>query len=235
MVMALLSSMVMQAEDYPQTDADGKKIYYKIFSAAAENTGLCLTDNTQDVKGTYDYLFTPHQADNKLQEWEIIPAGTEGSYLLRNRTTYRYVSVQGNWVDAFYALSFSGKKSNNNALTFLPLGDRQVAMTYTTGTTVNYLCAGDAEAGPQIFSKKDLYDSPRAWLIYPVTDIPTDVAKQLGGRVRIAVEGRRIVVSGTRDYRIYDIQGRRMAEDRDLPQGIYTVEAEGESCNVMVR
>jgi hypothetical protein len=53
--------------------------------------------------------------------------------------------------------------------------------------------------------------------------------------VTIQAFNRRIVVSGTRDYRVYDIQGREVEADSELLPGIYVVEAEGEVKNVLVR
>ena len=47
--------------------------------------------------------------------------------------------------------------------------------------------------------------------------------------------GRRIVVSGTSNYDVYDIQGRRVDSEAELLPGVYVVEAAGTVKNVLVK
>lgn len=222
------------AQNYPERDDTGAVIYYKVFSAAPGNSGLCLQDNSKD-NGKFAYLLADHEIDNKYQEWQFVPGDAEGTYLLRNRATYRYISTSGSWINTFFAITFATKKSFDNELLFTPLGDGQLTMTYKVGTTTHYMLAGDTEKGPDIFGKTDHYNSSRAWYVFPVGSVPSAVAEIKQGDITIQAINRRIVVSGTNRYRIYDIQGREVDDDRELMPGIYVVEAAGEVKNVLVR
>ena len=122
-----------------------------------------------------------------------------------------------------------------NQLLFTPLGDGQVTMTYQEGTTTRYMLVGDTERGPEIFEKKGHKDSSRAWLIYPSTAVPSDIHTASGTQVSIQAVGRRIVVSGTSNYDVYDIQGRRVDSEAELLPGVYVVEAAGTVKNVLVK
>ena len=108
-------------------------------------------------------------------------------------------------------------------------------MTYKNGTTTHYMLAGDSGAGPDIFDGTSHYSTNRAWYVFPLGTVPVTAAEAKQGSVTIQAFNRRIVVSGTRDYRVYDIQGREVEADSELLPGIYVVEAEGEVKNVLVR
>lgn len=230
----LLPTLAAGAQDYPQKDDSGATIYYKIFSAAPQYEGLCLQDDSR--AGTqYPIGLAAHEVDNKYQEWTLVPGTTPGTYQLRNRATYRYVGTTGNWVDAFFVQGMAAKASAAGPLLFTSQGDGQVTMTYTEGTTTRFLLVGDTDRGPEIFEKKGHKDTSRAWLIYPSTAIPDDVHTAQGAQVSIQVVERRIVVSGTRDYHVWDLQGRAVTDESPLQPGVYTVEAAGTVKNVMVR
>lgn len=222
------------AQDYPEKDDNGATIYYKIFSAAPRNNGLCLQDESKN-DGKYAYLLAEHETDNKFQEWQFVPGDAPGCYLLRNRATYRYVSTTGDWINSFYAITFATKKAIDNEILFTPIGDGQVTMTYKNGATTHYMLAGDSGAGPDIFDGTSHYSTNRAWYVFPLGTVPVTAAEAKQGSVTIQAFNRRIVVSGTRDYRVYDIQGREVEADSELLPGIYVVEAEGEVKNVLVR
>ena len=222
------------AQDYPEKDDAGATIYYKIFSAAPGNTGLCLQDNSKE-NGKYAYPLAEHENDNKFQEWQFVPGDAPGTYLLRNRATYRYISTTGDWIGTFFAITFATKKTYDNEILFTPLGDGQMTMTYKEGMTTRYMLVGDTGKGPDIFNTTDHYNSSRAWYVFPVGSVPVSVAEVKQGTVSILAINRRIVVSGTNQYRICDIQGRQVDPDSELLPGIYVVEAAGEVKNVLVR
>ena len=141
----------------------------------------------------------------------------------------------GDWINSFYAITFATKKAIDNEILFTPIGDGQVTMTYKNGTTTHYMLAGDSGAGPDIFDGTSHYSTNRAWYVFPLGTVPVTAAEAKQGSVTIQAFNRRIVVSGTRDYRVYDIQGREVEADSELLPGIYVVEAEGEVKNVLVR
>lgn len=225
------------AQDFPERDDQGNVIYYKIFSAAPDCAGLCLTDNTADVSTDYKYLMTGNEADNRYQEWRLIADETAGCYHLRNRATYRYVSTSGTYVDAFFAITYATKQAAGNALMFTSLGDDgQWSMTYKDGVTTKYMGVGDEAKGPDAFRKTDLYGTARAWYIVPSSQLPpTAVNAPKKAPTDIRVVDRRIVVSGCSSYDIYDVQGRQMPRDTELQPGLYVVKADETVKNIMVK
>ena len=91
LLMGLMGGKAL-AQDYPEKDDAGATIYYKIFSAAPGNTGLCLQDNSKE-NGKYAYPLAEHENDNKFQEWQFVPGDAPGTYLPPRRlTTTRYSS-----------------------------------------------------------------------------------------------------------------------------------------------
>lgn len=222
------------AQTYPDKDENGATIYYKVFSAAPKNSGLCLQDASKD-NGKYAYLLAEHETDNRYQEWQFVAGNTPGTYLLRNRATYRYISTTGSQIDAFFAITFATKKTFDNELLFTSIGDGQVTMTYQEGGITHYMLAGDSKTGPDLFDETEHYNSNRAWYVFPQNSVPVNVAEAKQGNISIQAINRRIVVSGTRQYRVYDIQGREVGSDSELLPGIYVVEAGGEVKNVLVR
>ena len=101
-MLAMLAPLgTLSAQDYPQKDSTGATIYYKIFSASPLYEGMCLQDNTR-TDTQYPFGLAAHEAGSRQQEWTLVPGTTEGTYLLKNRATYRFVAAAGNWVDAFF-------------------------------------------------------------------------------------------------------------------------------------
>lgn len=222
------------AQDYPQKDKDGATIYYKIFSASPQYEGMCLQDNSR-TDTQYPIGLASHEADNKYQEWTLIPGDTEGTYQLKNRATYRFIATNGNWVDAFFCVGYAVKANESNLMLFTPIGDGQVTMTYKEATTTRFLLVGDTDKGPEIFEKTGHKNTSRAWLVYPSTSVPSDIQSAQGTQVSIQAVDRHIVVSGTNHYTITDIQGCVIDPEAELLPGIYVVEAAGTVKNILVR
>ena len=63
------------AQDYPEKDDNGVTIYYKIFSAAPRNNGLCLQDESKN-DGKYAYLLAEHERGLYLVEQLATTWGT---------------------------------------------------------------------------------------------------------------------------------------------------------------
>lgn len=231
LAMACVQAM---AQDFPEKDDKGAVIYYKIFSAAEGYETLCIQDNTQKT-GDYKYLLEEHDPQNKYQEWTLQPGSEEGTYLLRNRATFRYVSTSGVFVDEFYAITYSAKKDNSNQLLLTPLGNKQYAMTYNDGQTKRYMMVGDTDAGVDYFHRDNIYGTTRAWHIYPAAAVPTAVAGTGEQSIEVQVVKRKIRVLGTSNYEVFDIQGREMPADATLEPGIYVVQAGQTVRNVSVK
>lgn len=233
-LIALMLYGSARAQDYPQKDSDGNAIYYKIFSASPQYEGMCLQDDTR-TNTQYPFGLASHEADNKYQEWILIPGTTEGTYQLRNRGTWRYIATNGSWQDAFFSINYSAKASKDNEILFTSQGEGQITMTYLQGTTTQFMLVGDTDRGPEIFEKKGHKNTTRAWIIYPTNSVPSDVTAAESTRVSIQAVGRHIVVNGTRNYDVYDIQGRRVDNETELLPGVYVVEAAGTVKNVLIK
>ena len=127
------------AQDYPEKDDAGATIYYKIFSAAPGNTGLCLQDNSKE-NGKYAYPLAEHENDNKFQEWQFVPGDAPGTYLLRNRATYRYISTTGDWIGTFFAITFATKKAiDNEDIVLKSEGKQYFSYTYVADAVAGLL------------------------------------------------------------------------------------------------
>ncbi len=214
LLLAALTATDSSAQDYPQTDEDGRTIYYKVMSACPEYaaTRLCVQDKSQSRTG-YTYVLMKHDAQEQRQEWMLIAvSAADHTYNLRNRVSYRYVSTAGSWVDDIYVPTYAVRKVDSDALTLTPISDDQVTISYRENGDERLLAA--RKVGMPLPPKGDsLVDSPWAWRIVRTSEV-TGIEEAHAG----CQEGHPAV---------FDLTGRRISDrtlrSRTLPHGVYVV------------
>lgn len=197
----------INAQDFPSTDENGQTVYYKILSAFPEyaELGLCIQDNTTSKIG-YGYVLAPADATKKSQEWALIADDKgNGTYNLRCRSSYRFISTSSNWNDDWLVQSYATKKQESDGFIVQAIGENQVSISYEGEYGRYYLCASDINK-----SKTKLPGILRntiwAWKILPSSELEN------------GLEG---IDNEKEDCQTYDLQGRMLPCDQPLNSGIY--------------
>lgn len=242
--MFLCGNLAAQTSTYMEKDANGNKVYYKIMSAATGYEDKCIEDNIRNASvNNYNYLVNDSAGDNTFQQWQIIPEtiGQE-NYYVKNRRSMRFMKNEGVWAGTFLALESGGtNKYGTKPFEFYPIGNNQVVIRYidADGDT-RYLNAVDSASHniPKIVLSK-AQNTTYAWKIVNLDGTPATGIKGItennAERIGVAVIRRTIVVNGTDNYRIHDLQGRTIAKGTPLPAGTYIVNAEDKCYKILVK
>ena len=214
------------AQNYPATDENDQKIYYKIVSADPQYGKKCLEDNSA-TSGTskYKFLINNLADDNRYQEWELIAdADSDNKYYLRNRQSRKYVSTKGTWVDNYLSAENTTTKMSTDPYEFIELTHDQVAIKYNDGASDNYLFVADSAQNVPTFDKYNLADSRWAWFVSDPNGTPVSIKDITADKnAEISVENRQIKVNGTDRFEVFDIEGRQLDSKGTRQPGIYIV------------
>ena len=201
------------AQNYPATDENDQKIYYKIVSADPQYGKKCLEDNSA-TSGTskYKFLINNLADDNRYQEWELIAdADSDNKYYLRNRQSRKYVSTKGTWVDNYLSAENTTTKMSTDPYEFIELTHDQVAIKYNDGASDNYLFVAESAQNVPTFDKYNLADSRWAWFVSDPNGTPVSIKDITADKnAEISVENRQIKVNGTDRFEVFDIEGRQL-------------------------
>lgn len=224
---------------YQEKDASGEKQYYKIMSAYSDYNKKCIEDNVRNASvNYYTYLVNDSASDNEYQRWQLIPVknGEENYYIKNGRG--RFMKTSGQWAGSFYTLTNAITKTQAGSFEIYSVGSDQVVIRYkdsdgtqrylsavdTAGTTLDKLVLSRARNTKYAWK---IIDLNAATGINSVTAEPENIA--------VTVIDRQIIVNGTDNYTVYDLQGRKVGKNNILPAGTYIVTAGGKGYKVLVR
>lgn len=211
------------AQRFPQKDEDGKVIYYKIITANKDfcEKCLCLQDESNMAGDGFQYVLQEHDGTNKRQEWNLIAVDpTSETYYLRNRMTYRYLSVDTQWINGVLVPVYS-KITDGNSLNISQIqeGDnQQVTISFSSIAGQNYFTVTDISKGMPM-KPQTLVGSAWAWYIVPAEEVSMDI-DNLEEATRKQME-------------YYDLSGRRIPIGGYLMHGVYLVKKNGEFHKVL--
>lgn len=231
----LMGSFMLDASaQYVEKDENGEKVFYYIESASSDFDGLRMEDNNRNSSTSdYRFLLNASELDNKYQEWQVFPNGKEGTFAIKNGKSLRYMVNKGSWVGNYLSMNASTTKTAS-LFTITPIANTEDQVTITfvddAGTT-RYLKATDSAKTPVSMNTKQLANTTWAWRITGTTTGIGSIAKE---NVQVFVRDHRIFVTGTDDYKIFDMQGRQSRKDTYKMPGSYIVVANGKSHNVLV-
>lgn len=238
-VAAVGCSSAFAQSTYQEKDASGEKQLYKIMSAYTGYTKMCIEDNTRNSSvNKYTYLVNDTASDNEYQKWQLVPvtSGEENYYIKSNRG--RYMKTSGQWAGNFYTLSNAPTKTQAGSFEIYSIGSGQVVIRYKDSDgTQRYLSAVDT-AGTTL-DKLVLSRARNTRYAWKIVDL--NAATGINGvkaepdNIGVTVIDRQIIVNGTDNYTIYDLQGRKIGKNNILPAGTYIVNAGGKGYKVLVR
>lgn len=220
-------------------EAQEEKTYYRIMSAKPSFAGKCIQDHS-NTSGADDYLIEDWEKDNKRQEWDLIPADDNDKtlYYIRNRNSRRYIGQVTTLVDdKYYYTASTPALSSSPKWTVTDIGDDMVTFSTTDEYgVVRFLNAADLKKSPErIYSPKAAKKTGFAWKIIDAQTDPTAINSQISQKTKVSTLNGHIIVSGTDDYTISDLQGRSISPDNRLPKGVYIVTTKDESFKVLIK
>ena len=235
----LTASQTKAQNIYPVTDSvTGVTLYYKIISAYNDYNAKCIEDNMSNIaKDKYSYLIKDPVENNQYQEWELVNnTKGVGCYYIRNHKTKRYMSAaHAEFIGNYLSMGNYFSKVDAVSLNFVPITGNQVLLKYTDGSSDCYLCAADSAKQPLAFSASGTANSIWAWTLVCINSSQTGIAKTVNSnKVYVYVDNRQIVVIGTDDYVIYDLQGRKMPAQGAKPSGTYLVKTKRKTFKVLI-
>ncbi len=220
-------------------EAQEEKTYYRIMSAKPSFAGKCIQDHS-NTNGADDYLIEDWNANNKRQEWDLIPADDNDNtlYYIRNRNSRRYIGQATTLVDnKYYYTASTPALSSSPKWTVTDIGDGMVTFSTTDEYgVIRFLNAADIKKSPErIYSTKAAKKTGFAWRIINAKADPTAIKSQTDKSIKVSALNGHIIVAGTDDYTISDLQGRSISPDSRLQKGVYIVTTKEESFKVLIK
>lgn len=237
----LFGVSAVSAQQFQETDSQGEKVFYRIKSAAPEYEGRCLEDNIHNSRtSNYTYVLTPSSLDNVYQEWQLIPdAANEGAYYIKNKRSMRFIKNETQWVGALMNFSYASTKNSTKAFEFVPISEDEFLIRYTDSSgKQRYLSAATPEQTekPKINVSR-AQGTPYAWQVLNADGTKTGIS--IVGKPFVTVKSvdHKIVVTGTDDYQIFDLQGREITKQKNtaLLPGTYLVSTNERTYKVLVK
>ncbi len=216
-VLPLVAATALRAQNFPQKGEDGKVIYYKILTASDDfaRRCLCLQDVSNLAGEEFQYTLHEYDETERRQEWSLIAADAASeTYYLRNRMTYRYLSVDTGWMNGLLVPVYSRSTGGNElSIASIPNGDsRQVTISCDGVTGRNYFTATDVSKGVPV-KPQSLVGSAWAWYIVPAAELST---------------GMDSIAEGTMEQtECYDLSGRMVTEAGNARHGVYLTRKNG--------
>ena len=206
--------------------AQTEKTYYRIMSAKSEFKDKCIEDHTNNSNGSDDYLINDWEAGNLNQEWELIPNSDSTSFYIRNRYSRRFIGNTTSVVNERFFYTPNGLTQSSSptwTLTALDNGQTLISTQDPFGAT-RFLNATNTSHSPErIYILNNAKNTGFAWYIIDASIDPTAVKDVVESPIKVSVLNRQIIVSGSRKFSVFNLQGHPVPTDRELIDGIYLV------------
>ena len=229
----------LQAQNYPEKDSEGEKIYYKIKSASSSYTNKCIEDNNRNSQTSlYKFLITDINNENEFQEWTFTAGSDKETYYIRNKKSMRYIDSDGTWIFNYLHPNNAASKSAAYPFEFGPLEGKQIAIKYVDKNGHDcYLGVADSAQAPARFSSYNIANSPWAWTITDPAGNPVSVQdiRMNAPQANVYVKDHHIIVKSDEEYTIIDSQGRPVSKDGQKTPGIYVVTFAESAVKVVVK
>ncbi|MBP3471912.1 MAG: RICIN domain-containing protein [Paraprevotella sp.] len=213
---------------------DGQATYYRMVSASAAHSGLCVTEAGNSI---YPLTLEAENEADATQQWMLRQKGGEGGtgvVELVNRHSGRALQVSSSPYGAFN-LPVLGSPVDNDGWKLNYMGQSQ----YSIGGEeedgiVRYLGACVETEMPPVLDGEPVPGSAFAWKFVKagISTAIGSVAQEEEAVVR--VENGGIAVDGNVPHRVYTLDGKEVPSRIRLPKGIYLVKTPGHTTKIMI-
>ena len=240
MGLALLTSLSASAQEFDsELQLSSDVVYwYRICSAVPGMEGYAMTDLNGEVEGEdhedalrMTVALLPTETEDYRSQWKLT-AGEDGKVVITNRATGFQISNTSQSVGDHNLTWLTG--SGAPGFTVTSLGDYAFKLESVEDDGVNR-CLALADRSAEAITYPEAGESTSAigWKFFPV-EIDTGIGSMEGGRLVVQVKNKRIVVTGTPEWLLFNAAGEEMPRTTRLPAGIYMVKTPQRTVKVMV-
>lgn len=240
-MLAPLSLAAQEFDSELQLSDEETVCWYRICNAAPGMDGYAMTDLNGHTEDGEDYEaalrisipLLPTETDDRRSQWKLTP-GEDGKVIITNRMTGSQISSVSNLLGDhnITTLTFS---SDAQGFVVSSLGDYAFKLESVEDDGVNR-CLALAERGGEALAYPETGESTSiiGWKFFPV-EIETGIGSAKASRsVVISVKNKRISVSGSTDWQLFNISGEEMPRTVSLPTGVYLVKMPQKSVKVLI-
>ena len=240
MGLALLTSLSASAQEFDsELQLSSDVVYwYRIRSAVPGMEGYAMTDLNGEVEGEdhedalrMTVALLPTETEDYRSQWKLT-AGEDGKVVITNRATGFQISNTSQSVGDHNLTWLTA--SGAPGFTVTSLGDYAFKLESVEDDGVNR-CLALADRSAEAITYPEAGESTSAigWKFFPV-EIDTGIGSMEGGRLVVQVKNKRIVVTGTPEWLLFNAAGEEMPRTTRLPAGIYMVKTPQRTVKVMV-
>ena len=240
MGLALLTSLSASAQEFDsELQLSSDVVYwYRICSAVPGMEGYAMTDLNGEVEGEdhedalrMTVALLPTETEDYRSQWKLT-AGEDGKVVITNRATGFQISNTSQSVGDHNLTWLTA--SGAPGFTVTSLGDYAFKLESVEDDGVNR-CLALADRSAEAITYPEAGESTSAigWKFFPV-EIDTGIGSMEGGRLVVQVKNKRIVVTGTPEWLLFNAAGEEMPRTTRLPAGIYMVKTPQRAVKVMV-
>ena len=240
MGLALLTSLSASAQEFDsELQLSSDVVYwYRICSAVPGMEGYAMTDLNGEVEGEdhedalrMTVALLPTETEDYRSQWKLT-AGEDGKVVITNRATGFQISNTSQSVGDHNLTWLTA--SGAPGFTVTSLGDYAFKLESVEDDGVNR-CLALADRSAEAITYPEAGESTSAigWKFFPV-EIDTGIGSMEGGRLVVQVKNKRIVVTGTPEWLLFNAAGEEMPRTTRLPAGIYMVKTPQRTVKVMV-
>lgn len=221
----------MMSVDYSTSTMN---VWYKVSNASL--TDKYFEDSASSASKVNLSLNDKSDIENQL--WKITQNGTKVSLI--NKGTANYIQTKST-VDRteplynYILLTGEAGDSEGWTLNYVGAGQYVLEGVEEDGNT-RYLCAVTEGTAADEYDQSKLPFSAFAWKFEKISTEGVSIPDvQAVGEFNVYSEDRKIVVTGTDDYTVRNVQGITVNKEAQLPVGIYLVTVNGKTTKILVK
>ncbi|MDL2323502.1 hypothetical protein LJC52_05915, partial [Bacteroidales bacterium OttesenSCG-928-A17] len=218
---------------------DTNTTWYYITNTMEGYTNKCMTDVTalsENVKFSVEDI----DKTSEYQQWKVLrnsadPLDKKVQFV--NKATNNIIQTNSVPYGLFTYIQYTTTFSESNGWNLNYIGDKQYEISgEETDGVVRYLFAADESfTFPEVYVEGAL-NSAFSWEFVMVEGPGVGIDPIITeDNIKVYVEDKKIVVKGTDDYRVWNIQGIQLVKDIRLSNGVYIVRLPNRSVKVLVK
>jgi hypothetical protein len=222
-----------------ELSSDEYSVWYFITSAKPEYRNKGITDVVNNALPDIKFSLENISANNDRQLWKAIKksnAATDKHIHFVNKATGNLIQTHSIYNNYYYFTQATGREDQSNGWIANYLGGKQFEIYGTENDGVTrYLSASSRnQPRPDVLTGENTKDTGFAWILKKADDF--SAINNLSPKpVRISVKENRIIVDGSSNYVIRNLQGIQICRNIALPAGIYFVTLDNQTFKIFVK
>jgi hypothetical protein len=227
-------------EDFAiELSSDDKLVWYFISSAKPEYLNKGITDVVSEAHPDVKFSLETIRTNDDRQQWKAVGKGDEpgdGRIHFINKATGNLIRTHSVYDHYYYFTQSTDRLEQSNGWTTRYLGGKQFEIygTEDDGTTRYLNAASKEQSRPDWLLDENTKDTGFAWILKKVDDVSA-VDNPRPEYLRIYSKEKRIIVEGSDDYTVRNLQGVQMNRNARLATGIYLVTVDVKTYKTFVK